>query len=446
MGDDRLWRNVVVWIDAELKRREISRERLSEDLGHSENYLRRFLVETEKPRWDVVFRVLDAIGTPVSVVLATLDPKRSHEVFVGLTPALQPPNEGRRVLSPLTRLLRILPVPPQGNVFGENVSALTDLAELESRRFTDSKQVADECEERLRRIMKSESTLTSTDALIATGCLGIWSSIRRTKGDLASAWGGLVLALQCAEELRSQWLEARTLQRTAFVLRDFDNIAGGLFLLARAGDLYLRHGDLDGCGQTLVDRAILNYNRGACDAAEQYAARSLQYLADSDWRNISAAHWYIARCRVLSEDLQGAAGALSAASRSTRAKDPSLWAFYRKCLGDILIRSGSYSESEKAYQDALSVFRALEDTLNATEVALDLAALLTKMGRADEVPLLADELRRGLKSYPQASLPPLFAETLYLLTKPGLRGIDIEEYQERLRMQAGASSPTPDWS
>lgn len=404
MDHATLWDRAVAHLEAKIEERGIRRKTLGKKVGRAENYvyrsLRDPLADPDKPRWNAVIRIARGMEYPLDAFFAEIIDRRPHVVFGQLAPERLPHGPKLLFVERFGELHRLLPLPSRAKSESPEYRAgLEELGELENLRHTKPGEVERECETAVEEALRQGKALTPHAAFGIVGKLAIWGTLRRKARDLGSAREAMAVSLRCAEEIHSPWLVARTLQRAAYVLRDFDEIEEGLVLLDRATQIYARHGNRDGLGQVQVDHSDLLYHLDRLDDAEQAATGALKVLSKSNWRNRSSAWWIRAQAAIQREELPIAVQALSEASDLTIDRDPHLWACHQKSLGDILVRLGSYESAISRYRKGAEVFLLLGEAEEALDLSLGQAMVLIKANRLGELRKLTRELRSGLERY-----------------------------------------------
>ncbi len=189
-------------------------------------------------------------------------------------------------------------------------------------------------------------------------------------------------------------LRARVYELAASIFRHRRDLAGAMALLAKADGLYLRAGDRHSAGRVALSRAVIEWHRGAPEEALRLLVKAFdridfnrdRYLLWSAIHNmlaslvelgsLAAAEELLAECRPLYAELGGVTGR------------------YRLSWleGRIAGERGRWLEAEHKLRGAIRDFQGAGQSFDAALVQLDLAHLLARQGRAEEVRRLVEGL------------------------------------------------------
>ena len=378
--------------------RTTSARSLSEQLGHAHNYVRRLLSGEIPLQMETLLAVLGTLGLPPELFFeqvfqgrATADPVAVLKFYRegdGL-----PRDPFLDEIEPRVEALLQRHIDPYLEV--EDFSA--ELAQLEEQRMEDREGAKDALEELAREILDRceslEEDLPSQHVAELTQACSIWAVIQRVSGYRDNSCDMYLLVFRLLKkaggELRAA---AACFQRAAYLLRDLAAPEAGLSFLSRSTDLFLKIGDLEGVGRTLVDNGVVAWNLGEVARATQEFKAALKILPGSATRHRAAALANLARCYEEQDQLVVAIEHIRHACRLYSDRVDILAAQNLAIRARIAGRLGNEAEVEESFDKAMYIYRREGHPGYVLFVALDYAEWLLSVGRTQQLLVLADEM------------------------------------------------------
>lgn len=195
------------------------------------------------------------------------------------------------------------------------------------------------------------------------------------------------------------WAKAEILDLKSSLLQDQRRFVESEELLDSALDLYKEAEDLRGAGKIHLQRAKLYREMGDLERAIEYLSQSLSEINASDDPLLFAySKFNLLGFLTLAGRHQEAWHRLPEVRELFRDAKPLDRVRLRWAEGDIALGLGRWEEAEAAYREVQAEFEAHRMDYNAALVALDLALLLSRQGRTEELKRLAAELVAAFES------------------------------------------------
>jgi tetratricopeptide (TPR) repeat protein len=197
----------------------------------------------------------------------------------------------------------------------------------------------------------------------------------------------------------SGWAKAEVLDLKSSLRQDQRQFDESKVLLDSALALYQEAGDPHGVGKICLQRAKLFREMGDLDLAIKLLRESMERIdAASDSRLSGAARYNLLCCLDEAGQREEAWKLLPEVRDLLRDAKPLDRVRLRWAEGDIALGLGRWDEAEAAYREVQREFEQHQMHYNAALVALDLALLLARQGRTEELKRLAAELVAAFES------------------------------------------------
>jgi tetratricopeptide (TPR) repeat protein len=189
------------------------------------------------------------------------------------------------------------------------------------------------------------------------------------------------------------WAMAEVLDLKSSLRQDQRQFTESEALLDSALDLYEEAGDLYGIGKIHLQRAKLYREIGDLERAIDLLRKSMAAIDEAQEPRLSGAARYNLLCCLDEAGQREEAWKLLAEVRDLfRNAKPLDRVRLRWAEGDIALGLGQWEEAEAAYREVQEEFETHRMYYNAALVALDLALLLARQGRTEELKRLAADL------------------------------------------------------
>lgn len=195
------------------------------------------------------------------------------------------------------------------------------------------------------------------------------------------------------------WAKAEILDLKSSLRQDRRQFVESEELLDSALDLYKEAGDLHGIGKIHLKRAKLYREMGNLERAIDLLRERMQTIDAAQDQRLSRAAKYNLLCCLDEAGHHAEAWVLLPEVRDLfRDAKPLDRVRLRWAEGDIALGLGRWEEAEAAFREVQSEFEAHRMHYNAALAALDLALLLARQGRTEELKRLATELVAAFES------------------------------------------------
>lgn len=195
------------------------------------------------------------------------------------------------------------------------------------------------------------------------------------------------------------WAKAEILDLKSSLLQDQRQFEECEQLLNSALDLYMEAGDLRGIAKVHLKRAKLYREMGDLERSADLLRETTETIdAAQDPRLSRAARYNLLCALTLAGHHEEASTLLPEVRDLFRDAKPLDRVRLRWAEGDIALGLGRWEEAEAAFREVQSEFEAYRMHYNAALVALDLALLLARQGRTEELKRLAAELVAAFES------------------------------------------------
>jgi tetratricopeptide (TPR) repeat protein len=412
-------------------------------LASAPNRVARVLSGSRTMTFDEGMRLLAHTGT---------DPALFLELVLARLPKPSPAATVRQLCLPpgaeldpfLIELKEILAAP--GHPGPDRGSCIPALEQLEELRFASAPAA----------LLQVESICRDLATEVAAGCswkqraqrelvrgLGLWATISRTLGDMASSAQGYEAAFELATGAGDTVGEAVLRKRCSYLLMDAGYPHFALKFLGQAIEVFSQARADDQMAECLVDRGIVYMKIDRDDLALQDFLFALERLpASARTYRIAAQHWLAIRAEQ-SGDLSEARRRLDLAVAEFGTRSDSL-------LGQILWSAGRLAWTEMALSDskahfgkALRILSEMGEPFEGELVLLDIAEIALKEMNVAEM----DEAGRDfLSRLPRNRHSRKATEALIKIGnrlrwgKPTVG--DLDEARRKLK-EAGAELPPP---
>jgi tetratricopeptide (TPR) repeat protein len=219
---------------------------------------------------------------------------------------------------------------------------------------------------------------------------------RRVLGELWSSERVFRKAESCLErsETGNGWAEAEVLDLKSSLRQDQRRFDDALALLDRALVLYREADDVRGIGKVLLQKGKLFREQGDLERAIDLLHENLGEIDAADDPRLSAVARYNLLCCLELANRHEEAWKLIPEVRNLfrTAARPLDYVRLRWAEGCIALGLGRLDEAEAAYREARAAFLENGVDYSSALVSLDLALLLAKQGRTEELKGLAAEL------------------------------------------------------
>jgi tetratricopeptide (TPR) repeat protein len=195
------------------------------------------------------------------------------------------------------------------------------------------------------------------------------------------------------------WAKAEVLDLKSSLRQDQRQLGESEELLDSALDLYEEAEDLHGIGKIHLKRAKLYREMGDLERAIEYLSQSMGEIELSEEPVLFAySKFNLLGFLTLAGRHEEAWQRLPEVRNLFRDAKPLDRVRLRWAEGDIALGLGRWDEAEAAYREVQEEFERHRMHYNAALVALDLALLLSRQGRTEELKLLAADLVAAFES------------------------------------------------
>lgn len=397
-SEPRVLNDRVLDVLREAVGRRTSARSLSEQLGHSHNYVRRLFSGEIPLQMETLQDILQRLELPAQLFF--------DQVFEGLSVAdpvavLRFYREGDGLprdpffgeVGPRFEAAFARPVDPHAEVDGWD----DELEQLEERRFEDREGAKLALEDLIQTIlgqceMAEDDVPSGYFAGLARAC-SIWAVIQRVSGYRDNSCDMYVLAFRCLRRADSHLqAAAECYQKAAYLLRDLDAMRAGLFFLRRSGDLFLRTGDVCGLGKVLVDSGKLLIEVDEFEEAKIEFQASLNLLKEDSVRHRATAHAALARIFDEEDRLGDAIEQIRRACELYSMHRDIVAAQITVLRGRIARKLDLRDEAESAFLEAIDVYENAGHPGYVLFAGLEYAGLLLATGRTRKLAALADRM------------------------------------------------------
>ena len=358
------------------------------DMDHGN--LGRVLAGEYRLHLDLVEKIYDALGLPLSLFhRRCLQGQRLQLGEAAALIAFCRPRLGRG---------RAAEAPPRGPFLATLDQQLPDWLEaeaadrgpgrreelllLEEERFKRPREVKAELETLSKSLLAGPPTRGARAELALA--VSIWSTLRRIEGRRDEARDGYLAALRCLAGLDEAFCEGFLLIKAASVAIDFDQLDSSILLLDGASAAFVAAGDLDWQARVFVEKGIGRSLQERWPEAESDLRTALRLLPTHDERNRFAAATSLADLLVRSGRLPEAQEAIRSVADCC-SDLPLAKAFLTWRRGKILAARNAGGDAAEALWAALALMGQTGDALDVALIAADLAELLLKLSRKEDL-------------------------------------------------------------
>lgn len=372
---------------------------IDQSLGRSEGYLGRVIRGEIGLQTEMLFRILETLGIDASaffkgVVGLRARPEKS---LARLARSLTERTESPFVELPEDFQSRLQGLkgkdPGQLEDAEDNVglsAALSALDDIDEMRFSDPQGIrasmADVLVELLDRTEAAAGALPWLRGLAKA--LGVVASIERVEGRARHAVEHLGSAFALVAD-RSPSLYAELLQRACYQMGDQEDFETALELALQATEIYVRLGDLQGVGRSLVDRAVMVYKVGSAEETLDLYRAGLRYLPKSAWQNRFAALQGMGMCHLNLEQVRQADDCAGRAAEAHRHRFGLNWWRLVWLRAEIAYRLGELRRAEDLYRQVMEAFTESGQAMDVALLSLQMARVLLSAGKMREMQRLA---------------------------------------------------------
>jgi tetratricopeptide (TPR) repeat protein len=412
-------------------------------LASAPNRVARVLSGSRTMTFDEGMRLLAHTGT---------DPALFLELVLARLPKPSPAATVRQLCLPpgaeldpfLIELKEILAAP--GHPGPDRGSCIPALEQLEELRFASAPAA----------LLQVESICRDLATEVAAGCswkqraqrelvqgLGLWATISRTLGEMASSAQGYEAAFELAAKAGDTTGEAILRKRSSYLLMDSGYSHFALIFLGQAVEVFSQAGADVQLAECLVDRGIIYMKTDRFDLALQDFLFALERLpSSSQTYRIAAQHWLSLRAEHL-RDLPEARNRLDLAIAEFGSRSDSLLGQIYWSAGRLAYKGMAFPEARVYYGKALRVLSEMGEPFEGELVLLDIAEIALNEKSATEM----DEVGRDfLSRLPKNRHSRKATEALIKIGnrlrwgKPTVG--DLDEARKKLK-EAGAELPPP---
>lgn len=268
-----------------------------------------------------------------------------------------------------------------------------DILEMEERRFRDPQGVCEEIEVLVSKILEVPPTAAGRADLAVA--LSMWSSIRRVAGFRADARDACVAALRALRGVDNPFCLGVVLYKASYVLADYEHFQFGSLYLVRASDEFGAVNEQDWQARVFRQRGFFSIMYGSLSEAEKLLKVALIGLSLESRLEQSSTYELLAEVYRRTGRLGLAQRALISAQEFC--SDNILQRAYLQWRqAEILGEIHEYEQARRLLGNALSVFCTSGEPLDASLLAVDLAAMTLRAGRTDKFAELANAILNSI--------------------------------------------------